>query len=153
MSISVRIQDPRDCWSPDERMEVVVEWSSVDPVDEVEIRLLWVISGRGDEEEGAVATERIENPGTSSRHQLEFRLPRGPWSFDGELVTINWFVDAVLWPSGEQTQTEFTLSPTGAPLVPLVDATEDLLSQLPEGGRAQQFVRWIEAKTQTARKK
>ena len=147
MSVSLRIRDQRDCWAPDDRMEVDVEWSSVDPVDEVEIRLLWKTSGRGDEDEGVVEKERIDSPGSSSSRRVEFRLPRGPWSFDGELVTINWFVDAVLWPSGEQTQTEFALSPTGAPLVPLVDATEDLLSQLPEGGRAQQFVRWIESRS------
>lgn len=146
MSVALRILDPRDGWTPGETLQVEVEWSSIEPVEEIEMRLLWHTRGRGDEEEGVATNQRYNSPGASSRLEAEFVLPRAPWSYNGELLTIGWQVDAVLWPSGEQAKQELTLSPTGSPLEPLVRETVgDTIAQMPEG-RLQSLVSWLAAR-------
>lgn len=143
MSIDIRLPDHRRQRIPGETIDIEVAWTSGQPVEEVEVRLLWRTQGRGDEEEGVVASERWPAAGTSGDRELEFRLPAGPWSYEGELLTIRWSVDAVVWPSGEHAEAEITLSPTGEALAPLLHETvEDLIEQVPEG-RAQSLVSWL----------
>lgn len=143
MSINLRLAGARGSWKPGETLEVEVAWSADQPVEEVEARLLWRTEGRGDEEDGVVASERWPTTGTSGDRELQFTLPTGPWSYQGELLTIQWLVDAVLWPSGEQTQVEITLSPTGEAVRPLLHETvEEVIERMPEG-RSQSLVSWL----------
>lgn len=143
MSIDLRPADHRRQWKPGEALEVEVAWSADQPVEEVEVRLLWRTEGRGDEEDGVVARESWPAAGTSGDRELQFRLPAGPWSYEGELLTIQWLVDAVLWPSGEQSQLEITLSPTGASVKPLLQETvEEMIERIPEE-RTQSLVSWL----------
>lgn len=143
MSVDVRLTDQLRAWKPGEALDVEIRWASEEPIEEVEVRLLWRTQGRGDEEDGVVASERWPALGTSGDRDLQFRLPAGPWSYEGELLTIRWYVDAALWPSGEHAEAQITLSPTGEALEPILHETvEDLIEEIPEG-RTQALVAWL----------
>ncbi len=125
MSVAVRLLDQRSAWKPGEELEVEVTWSQEEAAEELEVRLLWETRGRPDREEGVIDKDQVKGVGSSGERRIEFRLPDGPWSYDGHVVEIAWLVDAVVWPSGENAQAEFALSPTGGPVRPLMSPEED----------------------------
>jgi hypothetical protein len=102
-----------------------VRWSADRAPEGVEVRLLWETRGQGDREEGVAESVQVPLPATSGEEVVELTLPRGPWSYEGRLLQIVWLVDAVLWPSGEQSRCELVLSPTGAALEPLLEAADE----------------------------
>ena len=88
----------------------------------VELSVLWRTSGKGTEDIGVVhfqawkpgdgSLATLPNPNTFS-----VRLPKTPWSYDGELVKIHWLTRLrIRWgPDGETRElvrdAEFTLAP------------------------------------------
>jgi len=125
VSVEVRLLEERDCWSPGETVRAEVRWRTDEPPEGVEARLLWETRGRGDREEGVVATVAVPAPGVLGEEVVELHLPRGPWSYQGRVLQIVWLVEAVLWPSGEQARAELVVSPTGRPLEPLIEADDE----------------------------
>lgn len=90
----------------------------------VEFSVLWRTSGKGSEDIGVVyfrawkpddeTLAALPNP-----HTFAVRLPRTPWSYDGELIKIHWLARVrVRYGEPGHTQevvrdAEFTLAPAG----------------------------------------
>lgn len=79
----------------------------------IELRLVWFTEGKGDQDVEIVAHERWERPAPDDQKTFDFRLPAGPYSFSGKLVTLVWALELVVLPKGESAQKRFTLSPSG----------------------------------------
>lgn len=75
------------------------------------LRLFWFTRGRGDEdttivEEQTIAAEQVEVG-------FLFKLPEGPYSFAGQLITLAWAVELVDEKENALDFVPFLLSPTG----------------------------------------
>jgi hypothetical protein len=61
------------------------------------IRLIWHTEGRGDEDVGKIAEKDVFGgrltPGAPVRSELSFPLPRQPWSYAGQYVSIVWAIE------------------------------------------------------------
>jgi len=125
VSIEVKLLDSRDCWKPGETVKAEVTWQDEEGAEELEVSVLWSTRGRGDEDKDVVATESIHAPGSSGSRRVEFDLPQGPWSYRGKMIEIVWQVDAVIWPSGLESQADLVLSPTGSILAPIAQDPND----------------------------
>lgn len=88
-----------------------------------ELRLLWFTQGKGTQDIGLIQT--MEIPRSSASFTGEFRLPRGPVSFRGQLITLTWAVEAII--DQEFERKEFVLSPFGREI--------DIISLQTAGGR------------------
>ena len=76
----------------------------------VEVRLRWRTEGRG-ESDGVVVVRSSSSPGPLSAGQLSlqpfsFRVPEGPWSFEGAVVRIVWQIEATVATDGSTQETE-----------------------------------------------
>jgi hypothetical protein len=91
-------------------------WTLSEPVPSLQLKLAWTTEGQGAEADPVVVeTQTIEQPETEGRRPFSFNLPDGPWSFEGTLFTLQWYVELEESP-GRSDRGEFVLSPTGEPI-------------------------------------
>lgn len=76
-------------------------------------RLFWYTRGKGTQDVVVVQEETFPAPGAQDERKFSFRLPAGPYSFSGRLISLLWAVEVVVQPGDESGRTEFTVSPTG----------------------------------------
>jgi hypothetical protein len=120
--ISIELDDGRTAYRPGEEVSGVVLWVIDDDeegfgeapeIESAEVRLIWFTRGRGDRDSGIVAAEELPGPQATDRRPFRFRLPEGPYSVSGKLVSLVWAVEAVIQPGDRAARTEITVSPTG----------------------------------------
>jgi hypothetical protein len=120
--LGVFIAEGRTAFRPRETLAVSVLWALPEAPANLEVRLFWYTRGKGTEDVGIVAVERIENASSAGERAVTFQLPSQPWSFSGKLISLLWAVELVTEPGGRASRAEFTLSPDGKEI--LLHATE-----------------------------
>lgn len=103
-------------YRPGEMVQGKVTWELEKPVDRLELRLFWHTQGKGTRDIGVVATTQIPTPKLRGSQTFSYRLPDGPWSFSGSLITLTWSVEIITVPGDEGEHVDFVLSPTGEEL-------------------------------------
>jgi hypothetical protein len=98
---------------PGDLIEGTVRWQLAEPPEEIELRLFWSTEGKGDQDLEVVATVPFENPGALDCHTFRVRLPEGPYSFSGKLITLRWALEVVSQPGDHAGNLFLTVSPTG----------------------------------------
>ena len=106
---------------PREVLELVARWSLPSAPRSLEIRLFWFTRGKGTEDVGVVATERVPAPGGNGEHRVRFTLPDAPYSFSGGLISLIWAVELVA--DETAARWEFVLAPEGREI--LLERTSD----------------------------
>lgn len=112
----VEIAGGRRVFAPGEEVAGAAAWVLPEDPARVELRLHWRTEGRGDADVGVVASERFEAPGRRDRRSFAFRLPEGPYSFSGSLISLTWGLELVTEPFGALGRVEIVVSPLGAEL-------------------------------------
>jgi hypothetical protein len=112
--VEVEIVDGHAVFRPLDELRVRVRWSlDGGSTETLAVQLLWHTEGKGTRDADIVTTETIERPAMQGEREIAFRLPAGPYSFSGQLLSVVWKLQAVLEPSGDVTQTAFVVSPAG----------------------------------------
>jgi hypothetical protein len=105
--------DQRRSYRPGEKLSLSLLWALPSVPDSLEVRLFWFTRGKGTEEIGVVAVEKIPSPEAAGERAVTFILPQAPYSFSGKLITLTWAVELVAEPGGKCAHWEFTMSPSG----------------------------------------
>jgi hypothetical protein len=92
-------------------LELLAQWSLPSAPPSLEARLFWFTRGKGTEDVGVVATERVPSPGARGQHRVRFTLPEAPYSFSGQLISLIWAVELVADKTAGRW--EFVLAPEG----------------------------------------
>ncbi len=107
---------------PGGRIAGTATWTNLTDPSKLFLRLYWLAENkRGGSDLGIVAEQPIPFAQASGSLDFEFPLPDGPPSFVGDLLTLQWGVEAVAGRlAGRAT---FVLGPGGSPvkLTPLPD--------------------------------
>jgi len=115
-TLKVVLAQALPAYHPGEALEGTAEWELSMPTKQLELRLCWTTDApAGSEEPVVLKTETIEAPSPEGRRRFRWELPEGPWSFEGKLFSVKWFLELVD-EADERGRTEFVLSPTGQPL-------------------------------------
>jgi hypothetical protein len=109
--IALETRDGSTVFLPGEEIEGTVSWQLASP-GTVELRLLWYTEGKGDQDSRLVATLPFPNPGGSEVRPFRVRLPAGPFSFSGRLLSLLWTLEAVAAPGPGPQRLAITVSPT-----------------------------------------
>ena len=112
-TMSVEIDGGRTAFSPGERVEGLASWELAEQPEELEVRLFWSTSGRGDEDQDVVAVEPVPAPAPSGWVRFSFALPPGPYSFSGRLVSLAWAVELVAQREGLAASAPIVVGPEG----------------------------------------
>ena len=111
--IQVETSDGAISFRPGEMMEGTVRWQFPESPEEIEVRLFWATEGKGDQDLEVVQTIPFTNPGAQGRRTFQMRLPEGPYSFSGKLITLTWALEAVAQPGDRAAHVQLVVSPTG----------------------------------------
>lgn len=114
--MTVQLDNQRSAFSPGEPLKGMVGWQLERMPRRVELRLFWYTSGRGTRDVGMVEARQLACDQAAGPITFEFKLPTGPFSFTGQLISLQWAIELVIQPGSQTQRTEFVLSPTGAPI-------------------------------------
>jgi hypothetical protein len=110
--LRIETRDGVTAFLPGETVEGTVGWHFDAPARSVELRLLWYTEGKGDQDVGVVESVPLANPGTDEVRPFRLRLPAGPYSFSGRLISLVWALEAVAEPGARAERLPITVSPT-----------------------------------------
>lgn len=103
-------------FTPGSIIEGVAGWELDTPPTSVELRLFWYTTGKGDQDVGVVDTETWSNPGAADAQAFKLKLPDGPYSFRGRLITLSWAIELLVEPGKRVERMEIVVSPVGEPV-------------------------------------
>jgi hypothetical protein len=114
--LKVEFSQPQAGLRPGGTLEGEATWTLSEPAPSLTLRLAWTTEGQGaDADPVLVETRTIEQPETEGRRPFSFTLPDGPWSFEGSLFSVLWYVELEEGP-GRVERANFVLTPTGEPI-------------------------------------
>jgi len=111
--ITVEIRDGATSFRPGDDVEGTVRWRFDAPPKSLEVRLFWFTEGKGNQDVGIVETLPLAAPAAEEHRAFRFRLPAGPFSFSGKLISLLWAIEAVAEPGAEVGRVDLVVSPTG----------------------------------------
>ena len=111
--ILVETRDGTTSFRPGDVVEGTVRWQLPEPPEEIELRLFWSTEGKGDQDLELMQTVPFGNPGALDCRTFRVRLPEGPYSFSGKLITLRWALEVVAQPGDHAGNLFLTVSPTG----------------------------------------
>jgi hypothetical protein len=75
---------------PGQHFSGKILWALVKAPKEVRLTLGWFTEGRGTSDHKIEAERSWTTEATSGEEAFEFPLPASPYSFDGQLISLNW---------------------------------------------------------------
>ena len=116
--LNIETLEGRSSFAPGETVQGTVQWNfGQDNPEAIEISLFWRTTGKGTRDVGVVETVKFNNPGSLGQRDFSLKLPTGPYSFSGKLISILWAVEAVAWADEQTARQDITVSPTGEEVV------------------------------------
>lgn len=112
IGLELELAEGRPWWLPGSTVEGTARWRLAEEPEAVELRLIWHTSGKGTRDVELVDSRRLDRPGAVGEHRFGFRLPEGPYSFSGTLVSLGWSVEVVVSPGEESARADLVVSPT-----------------------------------------
>lgn len=112
--IEITLDENKHNYKPGELVRGTVEWRFERNLKALEIRLIWKTTGKGDSDMGMVDSIVVEVPPGYKKMPFELRMPSGPYSFSGKLISIMWLLEVVTDPTTERVTRSLAMSPTGS---------------------------------------
>lgn|GEM_PF-243547 len=109
----IELEDEKDRFQPGEAVRGMARWELGGDPTEVVLRLFWFTEGRGTRDVEVVHQKIFEAPAREDRRAFEFRLPEGPYSFSGTLISLIWALELVADPGDRTTRRMLTVGPDG----------------------------------------
>jgi hypothetical protein len=108
----IDLDDDRHWYLPGDTLSGRVIWRLDAPADSVELRLFWHTAGKGTEDVEIVDSVHAEAADLIGERAFSFRLPLGPYSFSGTLISLAWALELVAFPSGDTERVDLVVAPT-----------------------------------------
>jgi hypothetical protein len=108
----VETEHGRTAFEPGDEVAGTAAWSLPEAPASLEIRLFWYTAGKGTLDLEVVERE-VCDALAEGRREFRFRLPAGPYSVSGQLVSVAWAIELVAEPSGDAARAEITVGPGG----------------------------------------
>lgn len=123
LQIQIDHQSPR--FAPGDEIKGKVQWSELPAnTNKLAVRLLWFTSGKGTRDMNT-CQEIVQPLGTApSTSTFQFIAPHRPLSFAGQLISLQWAIEAVVFPSMQSTLAEIIITHGQAEII-LPDASQE----------------------------
>ena len=116
-SLDITLKNNISTFKPCQELQGQIQWSLDSEPDFLELSLFWQTAGKGTKDTGIVNTLRFENPGLLGNKDFAFKLPNGPYSFSGNLISIIWNIELALPKGKDLVRKEINISPTEQEIV------------------------------------
>jgi len=110
--ITIQLENGQAEYRPGDTISGLVEWSDEEG-DALEARLIWFTRGKGDRDFELISVQHVAAFGPSGNERFQFTAPHRPHSFAGKLVSLQWAIEAIVFPSYNTTLKDLTISNSG----------------------------------------
>lgn len=110
--IQIETEGGANAFLPGETITGTVSWQLDPPLESMELRLIWYTQGKGDQDLQIVETAAFHSPGVVDRRAFTIRIPQGPYSFSGKLISLLWALEVVAQPDDRASREPIIVSPT-----------------------------------------
>ncbi len=114
--IKIELVNPEPTFAPAETIAGIVAWSEAEGTS-MEVRLIWYTVGKGDRDFELVAAHKVAAFGPSGSENFEFIAPSRPQSFSGKHISLQWAVEAIIFPDKSAERITLAISKTGKEVV------------------------------------
>lgn len=80
---------------PGETVELIAVWELPETPTSLFVLLSWSTTGKGTPDSAAVSSQDIVATRPKGEKQVGIKLPDGPYSFSGQLISLKWKVELV----------------------------------------------------------
>jgi len=115
--LSIEMNGNQTYFSPGQKIEGSARWHLEKAPENLEVRLLWFTQGKGTQDVGLVESIPVDRPLEEGSFSFSFKLPDGPYSFSGKLISLLWAVEVVTKPSDEAQRADIVVAPNGREIV------------------------------------
>lgn len=119
--LALFIENDRTAFRPGEELRLSLLWALPEKPTVLEVSLFFYTKGKGTEDVEVVSRHPISANAPAGEATLKIKLPAGPYSFSGKLISVLWAVELVSEPGSRSARSEFVLGP---------EAKEILLTEL-----------------------
>jgi hypothetical protein len=131
--LRIELREDRSSYEPGEELMGTAVWQLSQVPRLVELRLFWFTRGKGTEDAGVIATTVFDRPVAEETRAFRFRLPEGPYSFSGKLISLIWALELVVQPTKQVVRREIILA---------LDGEEIRLDTLPGNEKSKRLFPW-----------
>lgn len=114
--IKIELAKHEASFVPAESIAGTVNWSEAEGTS-LEVRLIWYTVGKGDRDFELVASHLVSNFQPSGREQFTFVAPTRPQSFSGKHISLQWAIEAIIFPDQTSERVNLTISNSGAEII------------------------------------
>lgn len=136
----LELADGKIAFLPGETVQGTVRWVLDKAPQKIEVVLFWTTQGKGSTDMGVAAREEWVEPGAFGEKAFGLSLPHAPLSFSGQLISLDWHIEALSHRPKRQTATKIIISPKGESLLLGDPQREDFL------GRKSGLWHWVKAR-------
>jgi hypothetical protein len=111
--LSVETAEGQTAFRPGDKVRGAASWSLDDEPESIELRLYWHTEGAGDQDLNVVEIVPFRAVAKEDQRNFVVRLPNGPYSFSGKLISLIWGLEVVAQPGELAGRTEIVVSPSG----------------------------------------
>jgi hypothetical protein len=104
---------PRDSYKPGEVIDGTVRWKFQEPPGDIDVSLMLEVSNKVQTDPIYPAGFRWSNLPEEGVLNFSFKLPEGPYTYEGKGFQVHWYVEAKCPEFDWTDEAGFTLSPTG----------------------------------------
>jgi hypothetical protein len=110
--LSLETKDQIRSFEPGTTIEVDAAWDLDAQPHTIELRVVWNTYGDAIQDLKIVDTVSLD-AAQSERKRIPLTLPRGPYSFEGNYVALEWALELVVFPSQDSARLPITIGPGG----------------------------------------
>ena len=112
-ALQLSLRDNRTAFSPGETIDGTAAWQLDSPPKEAGLYLTWSTKGKGSEDIEVVTTVPFSNPQASDTRPFTLKLPDAPYTFSGQLISLDWVLELIIDPGDHSAHIDITLAPDG----------------------------------------
>jgi len=120
--IKIQLDNAETAYRPGDSISGTINWSDEEG-DALEARLIWFTSGKGDRDFELIDVQPVPDFGSTGSKQFKFAAPHRPQSFAGKHISLQWAIEAIVFPSHNSELKNLTISSSGKEI--------DIFSQSP----------------------
>jgi len=114
--ITIELTNDNSVFLPGDTIEGIVRWSEEQGTS-LEVRLIWFTQGKGDRDFELIDVQQIASFGPSGSEPFQFEAPSRPLSFSGKLISLQWALEAIVFPNESSARKDLTISSSGTEII------------------------------------
>lgn len=112
-AVQLSLRDDRTAFSPGETITGAATWYLDTAPKNAELHLTWSTKGKGSEDIEVVASVPFANPQANETRPFTLKLPEAPYTFSGQLISLDWVLELIIDPGDHSAHIDITLAPDG----------------------------------------